>query len=164
MTDMQTTGINQPQSQPEPAVPEQRLESFRANHPSLATRVANGELELDAAFAIADGRDSRPRSGYARLRVRHHAVIEANKALQAELAERDEREAELQQSIDRLLEQHRRLMSEVRTPQPASNWFEGANQTLAQLAANPEPAACKIMEAALVGLLQRAIALGAGRP
>jgi hypothetical protein len=117
---------------------------------------------LEAALAIADGRDSRPKSGYARLRVRHRALIEKHEALKAELAERGEREAELQQSIDRLLEQHRRLMSEVRAP--GGNWFEGANLTLSQLAANPEPQACKIMEAALVGLLQRAIALGAGRP
>jgi hypothetical protein len=148
MTDMQMSGNSD--KRPE------RLECLRANHPSLATRVANGELELDAALAIADGRDSRPRSGYARLRVRFHAVIESNKALQAELVERDEREAELQQSIDRLLEQHKRLMQTVRAPQSAQpNWFEGANQTLAQLAAAPDPRALQVMTAALAGIQQR---------
>ena len=91
---------------------------------------------------------SRPRSGYGRLRLRHRALI-------AELAERDEREAELQQSIDRLLEQHKRLMQTVRAPAAATPWFESANLILAQLSEAPEPRALQVMTAALAGLQQR---------
>ena len=94
-------------------------------------------------------------SGYRRLQVRHRDLIASHEALKAELLERDEREADLQASIERLLEQHKRLMKTVRTPQPQQPWFESANQILASLAEAPEPRALQVMTAALAGLQQR---------
>src|SRR6476469_5445051 len=103
---------------------------------------------------------SKGSSGYKRLKVRHRTLIEEHERLKADhqelLAERES----LQTDIDKLLQQHNRLMQNVRTPQPQLSWFEGASLVISQLAANPEPQACKLMEATLVGLLQRAIGLG----
>jgi hypothetical protein len=95
---------------------------------------------------------SKGSSGYKRLKVRHHNLIEQHDALKAELAERDEREAELQQSIDRLLAQHKRIMAEARTPQP---WFDGAKQALASLAENPDRHAIEVFVTALAVLQRR---------
>ena len=97
----------------------------------------------------------RKSSGYRRLQVRHRTLIEQHEALKAELAERDQIESELQASIERLLEQHKRLMQTVRTPQPQQPWFEGANQVLAQLAVDPDQRALQVMTSALAGLQQR---------
>jgi hypothetical protein len=89
------------------------------------------------------------------MKARHRALITEHEALKAELSERDEREADLQASIERLLEQHKRLMQNVRAPQPQQPWFESANQILASLAEAPEPRALQVMTAALAGLQQR---------
>jgi chromosome segregation ATPase len=134
---------------------DQRLESLRANHPSLATRVANGELELATALAIADQRDREPKSGYRRLQNRHRNLISELKALKAELAERDEREADLQASIDRLLEQHARLMQSIKTP----SWFDGANSILNQIATSPDLRSTQVFAGALASLQQKLAAI-----
>ena len=103
----------------------------------------------------------RKSSGYRRLQVRHRALIAANEGLKAELMERDEREAELQQSIDRLLEQHRRIMAEVRPPVrygeslPTPSWHEGANVILGQLENSPDRLALQTMAAAIAQLQSR---------
>ena len=106
---------------------------------------------------VAESPPEAPRksSGYRRLQVRHRTLIEQHEALKADLAERDQIESELQASVDRLLEQHKRLMQTVRTPQPQQPWFESANQILASLAEAPEPRALQVMTAALAGLQQR---------
>ena len=62
------------------------------------------------------------------------------------------RQRELQADVDRLLTQHQRLMQSAKAPPPATNWFEGANLTLARLAANPDPRAVQIFVAALAQL------------
>ena len=78
--------------------------------------------------------------------------------MKAELAERDEREAELQQSIARLLEQHKRIMAEVRSPvrygEPLPSWHEGAN-SLGQLENSPDRLALQTMAAAIAQLQSR---------
>jgi hypothetical protein len=56
---------------------------------------------------------------------------------------------ELQLDVQRLLEQHTRLMQAVRS---GPNWAEMANDTLTQLAANPNPAALQGTAAALAQL------------
>ena len=96
----------------------------------------------------------RKSSGYRRLQVRHRALIAEHDALLSENAALTYQQEQLQQDIDRLLEQHGRLMQNAKAT-PASNWFEGANLTLAQLAAAPEPRALQVMTAALAGLQQR---------
>jgi predicted nucleic acid-binding Zn-ribbon protein len=122
--------------------------------------------QIDLGPVPAPAPAPKKTSGYRRLQRRHGELVHAHEALKAELAERDEREAELQASIDRLLEQHKRIMQTVRAPQPSAqaNWFEGASLTLAQMAQNPDAQAVKILEQALVGLLQKTIALGARIP
>jgi hypothetical protein len=100
--------------------------------------------------------EPRKNSGYRRLQVRHRALIVERDALKPELVERDEREAELQTSIDRLLEQHKRLMQTVRAPQP---WFENAHQVLGQLENNPDRLGLQTMTAALAQLQSRLSAL-----
>ena len=57
--------------------------------------------------------------------------------------------------VDRLLEQHRRLMQDAKAPPAAVDWFEGATMTLAQLAANPDPRAVQVFVAALAQLQSR---------
>ena len=100
-------------------------------------------------------------SGYRRLQGRHRNLIAEFEALKSDYEGLQIEQEALQRDVGRLLEQHKRLMANARAPQPQPNWFEGANLVLSQLAANPDPQACKVMEAALVGLLQRAIGLGA---
>ena len=85
---------------------------------------------------------------------RHHELIAERDALLAENAALTYQQQQLQQGIDRLLEQHGRLMQNAKAT-PASNWFEGANLTLAQLAANPDPRAVQIFVAALAQLQVR---------
>ena len=103
--------------------------------------------------------EAKKSSGYRRLQVRHHTLITEHQALKAELAERDEREAELQQSIARLLEQHKRIMAEVRSPvrygEPLPSWHEGANATLGQLENSPDRLALQTMAAAIAQLQSR---------
>lgn len=94
----------------------------------------------------SDG-EKRPRSGYGRLRIRHRTLIADHEAMKADYQALQIEQEALQKNVDRLLAEHKRLMQSVRTP--SANWFEGANQTLAQLAANPEPRAVQIFVAAL---------------
>jgi hypothetical protein len=103
-------------------------------------------------------------SGYRRLQGRHKALIAQHEALKREHGELLAEQETLQSDIDKLLQQHQRLMQTVREPQPQPNWFEGASLIIGQLAANPDPQACKLMEATLVALLQRTIALGSRVP
>jgi chromosome segregation ATPase len=109
------------------------------------------QIDLEPTTAPAPKKSS----GYRRLQVRHHSLLVEHEVLKAELAERDEHEAELQASIERLLEQHQRLMQTVRAPQPQQPWFEGANQVLAQLAQAPDQRSLQMMTATLAGLQQR---------
>ena len=128
--------------------------------------MGNREAEMTDVqpIDVAPAPGLKKSSGYRRLQVRHRDLIASHEALKAEhqglLAEQET----LQADIDKLLQQHQRLMQSARTPQPQPNWFEGASLVISQLAANPDPQACKVMEAALVGLLQRTIGLGARLP
>lgn len=96
----------------------------------------------------------RKSSGYRRLQVRHRALITDHESLKADHAALLDQQLELRADIDRLLEQHGRLMQNAKAT-PATNWFEGANLTLAQLAANPDPRAVQIFVAALAQLQTR---------
>ena len=62
---------------------------------------------------------------------------------------------DLQASVDRLLAEHARLMKAVKSP----SWFEGANQVLSQLEANPDTRALQVMTASLARLQQRLAAI-----
>jgi hypothetical protein len=123
---------------------------------------------LDEVVAEAPPEAPRKSSGYRRLQVRHRALIVENEGLKAELSERDEREAELQQSIGRLLEQHRRIMAEVRSPvrygEPPPSWHEGANAILAQLETNPDRLALQTMVGSLAQLQSRLTAIVMRQP
>ena len=94
-------------------------------------------------------------SGYRRLQNRHRALIADHEALLVENAALTYQQQQLQQDIDRLLEQHGRLMQNARAPSQAQSWFESANLVLAQLAANPDPRAVQIFVAALAQLQVR---------
>jgi hypothetical protein len=114
------------------------------------TEMQQTDLE-DYTRAPAVQPESKPKShGYGRLRARHHRLIAEHESLKADY--------EAQQiEIGRLLAEHKRLMAAVRSPQQVAQvpWFEGANQVIAQLAANPEPRALQVMTAALAGIQQR---------
>jgi uncharacterized protein (DUF3084 family) len=110
---------------------------------------------MTGAQQVEIEQSSRPRSGYGRLRIRHRDLIADHEALKAEHRELLAAQSDLQGSIDRLLEQHKRLMQSVRSPAAPQPWFEGANQVLAQLSATPEPRALQVMAAALAGIQQR---------
>ena len=93
-------------------------------------------------------------SGYRRLQNRHRALISDHEALKNDYEAMQIETEALQRDVESLLEQHRRLMENVRSPN-AVPWFEGANLTLAQLAANPDPRAVQIFVAALAQLQSR---------
>jgi hypothetical protein len=97
----------------------------------------------------------KPRSGYARLRVRHRSLIAAHQQLTREHQELLDSQAALQGDIDRLLKEHRRLMQNAKTGGPVQPWFESANKVLAQLAVAPEPRALQVMTAAVASIQQR---------
>ena len=106
----------------------------------------------------------RPRSGYARIRLRHHKLIEVHEALKNDYEALQIEQEALQRDVDRLLEQHRRLMQAAKAPPQAVNWFEGANMVLAQLAASPDPRAVQIFVAALAQLQSRVSPIVARTP
>jgi uncharacterized protein (DUF3084 family) len=97
----------------------------------------------------------RKSSGYRRLQTRHRALIGDHEALQRDYYALLDQQRELQADIDRLLEQHGRLVQTVKAPPQASNWYETANLTLAQLAVAPDPQAVRIFVSALVQLQSR---------
>ena len=74
----------QPEANGQEAVAAQQLESLRGRYPTLARRVEGGELALDAALAEAAKRDSKPRSGFGRLKQRHRRLIAEKENLEAE--------------------------------------------------------------------------------
>lgn len=102
----------------------------------------------------ATSEQPRKSSGYRRLQVRHRTLIEQNESLQRDYYALLDQQRELQQDVDRLLAEHQRLMQRAKAPSP-KGWFEGANLSLAQLAAAPEPRALQVMTAALAGVQQR---------
>ena len=124
------------------------MNDLRARHPQLADRVGDGQIDLEAAIAEAIRRDGKPRSGYARQKSRMQKLYAEHNALKAE-------HDDLQASVDRLLAEHQRLMKSVKSP----SWFEGANATLAQLEASPEPRALQVTAAALAQLQSRLSAI-----
>jgi hypothetical protein len=129
--------------------------------------MGNSEAEMTDAQQIDLGPTPAPgpkkSSGYRRLQVRHHTLITEHEVLKAELAERDQIESELQASIDRLLEQHKRIMQTVKGPvrygEPPPSWHEGANAILGQLENNPERLALQTMTAWLAQLQSRLSAI-----
>ena len=99
--------------------------------------------------------EQKPRSGYGRLRGRHRALIAEHEALSKDYFTLLDKQEALQRDVDNLLAQHERLMKAAKAPPPATNWFESANRTLAQLAANPDPRAVQVFVAALAALQTR---------
>ena len=91
----------------------------------------------------------RKSSGYRRLQGRHREIIELYENLMKDHAALTAKHEELQLDVQRLLEQHTRLMQAVRS---GPNWAEMANDTLTQLAAHPNPAALQGTAAALAQL------------
>src|SRR6478672_9646087 len=85
----------------------------------------------------------KPKSGYARLRNRHRDVIAMYEALRNDHETLRAAYEQLEGDVQRLLEQHTRLMQAARNP----NWPEMANEALAQLAAHPNPAAVQMTAA-----------------
>ena len=79
--------------------------------------------------------------------------------LRADPSERDQIESELQASIDRLLEQHKRIMQTVKGAvhygEPPPSWHEGANAILGQLENHPGRLALQTMTAAIAQLQSR---------
>ena len=113
----------------------------------------------DEMVAEAPPEAPRKSSGYRRLQVRHRNLLAEHEVLKAELAERDQIESELQASIDRLLEQHKRIMQTVkgavRYGEPPPSWHEGANAILGQLENHPDRLALQTMTAAIAQLQGR---------
>ena len=101
------------------------------------------------------GQPRKAGSGYRRLQNRHRTLISDHEALKNDYEALQIEQESLQKDVERLLTEHRRLMQNAKAPPPAVNWFEGANLTLAQLAANPDPRAVQVFVAALVQLQSR---------
>jgi predicted nuclease with TOPRIM domain len=96
--------------------------------------------------------NGRAKSGYARLKGRHRAVIAELSALKDDYEQQQIEVAALQKDIERLLAEHRRLMANVKAP---ADWFSGAKVALSQLAQSRDEAAISTMTSALGTLLQR---------
>lgn len=128
-------------------------EDLRARHPTLADKVGDGQIDLEAAIAEAIKRDSRPRSGYARAKSRLHKIYAQHDALKAE------HEA-LQADVDRLLAEHRRIMEATKARGDSRlGWHESANTILAELEGNPDRRALQVMTASLAQLQSRLAAI-----
>jgi hypothetical protein len=76
--------------------------------------MGNQETEMTDMQQVHDEMVAEAPSGYRRLQVRHRNLLAEHEVLKADLAERDQIESELQASIDRLLEQHKRIMQTVK--------------------------------------------------
>jgi len=114
------------------------------------------EQQQPAETPQATNGDGKPRSGYARLRSRHKALISEHETLQKDYFALLDQQTALQKDVDNLLAQHQRLMQTAKAPAPpAANWFEGAKQTLSQLAADPDQKAIDIMTSSLAALLHK---------
>jgi uncharacterized protein (DUF3084 family) len=96
----------------------------------------------------------RKSSGYRRLQQRHHELIAEHEALRSDHAVLLSEQMELQQDINRLLEQHGRLMRDVKSP-PSANWFEGAHTVLNQIATQPDLRSTQVFAGALASLQQK---------
>jgi hypothetical protein len=94
-------------------------------------------------------------SGYRRLQARHRSLIAEKEALQRDYYALLDQQASLQRDVDNLLAQHQKLMKASKSPSAPAAWFDGANLTLAQLAADPDPRAVQIFVAALAQLQSR---------
>ena len=103
------------------------------------------------------GQPDKPKSsGFQRMKARHHRLISEHEALKTDYEALQIEQEALQRDVDSLLEQHRRLMSAAKQATgPQVPWFEGANLSLAQLAANPDPRAVEIFVTALAQLQSR---------
>jgi hypothetical protein len=78
------------------------------------TEMTDMQQVHDEMVAEAPPEAPRKSSGYRRLQVRHRNLLAEHEVLRADLSERDQIESELQASIDRLLEQHKRIMQTVK--------------------------------------------------
>jgi hypothetical protein len=97
----------------------------------------------------------RKKSGYRRLQARHRTLITEHEALKSDYEQQQIEVEALQKDIEKLLEQHRRLMQTVKAPSRPTPWFEGANLTLTELAASPDPRAVQVFVQALAQLQSR---------
>ena len=120
------------------------------------------DVEIKTQEPEQPDRPDRPSSGYSRLRNRHRELIAAHEALRNDHEVLRAAYAQLEGDVQRLLEQHTRVMQAVaRGP----NWPEMATEALAQLAAHPNPAALQGTAAALAQLqnhLAAIVARGGG--
>ena len=91
----------------------------------------------------------KPKSGYARLRNRHRDVIAMYEALRNDHETLRAAYEQLEGDVQRLLDQHARVMQAVRS---GPSWAEMANDALTQLAAHPNPGALQGTAAALAQL------------
>jgi molybdenum-dependent DNA-binding transcriptional regulator ModE len=79
------------------------------------------EIETQAPEQSAPSNRDKPRSGYARLRNRHHDLIKLYEILMKDHEALTAKHEELQADAQRLLAQHQRLMQAVRSgPQGVS--------------------------------------------
>ena len=105
---------------------------------------------------------SRPTSGYSRLRNRHRDLIATYESLRNDHEILKAAYEQLEADVQRLLEQHTRVMQAVRS---GPSWPEMAADALEQLAARPTPSALQGTAAALAQLqnhLAAIVARGGG--
>ena len=94
------------------------------------------DVEIKTQEPEQPDRPDRPSSGYSRLRNRHRELIAAHEALRNDHEVLRAAYAQLEGDVQRLLEQHTRVMQAVRS---GPSWPEMAAEALAQLAARPTP-------------------------
>jgi len=107
------------------------------------------DVEIKTQEPEQPNQPDRPSSGYSRLRNRHRELIAAHEALRNDHEVLRAAYAQLEGDVQRLLEQHTRVMQAVRS---GPSWPEMAAEALEQLAARPNPSALQGTAAALAQL------------